>query len=505
MAEPSLGEGIGLQQGANRDDYWAKQIYARGVERKAAREKADEDLIKDADFKKDFSKTLPYYANKMAAIQKDIGNKIVAARQSNKNTARSVVANDLYNARLEMGRLEQDNARAMAAIADKNATIPPEYLKIMTSPNTTDEEWASMHDGQFFMTDNTGTFAYRGYVEPDLGSKVDYGKYNAVGYPTGKYEIRGNQRYQELKDSYDENADKRTALTIAQLPEFETKVRWDTKGWKQDPNETTADFTNRKLKYADELSLKIAQKNRPPDALRLADYTIPQAPASDKKDEPLDLRTLAQFDIASKVIDVANGGKSTNTTVPIQINLPEKINPTVIPTGIDVLDVETNKQVSENPTNLSFTPSTLQYKNITRTKNGVKTKRNEWYVLGTAIDIAKANEAGVVQPTQTEGESDEAFKNRMRTFMITQAKASEGQKPGSKKTTFNVMVPLASVRGALKGVTQSQLDELASEYDGKQSTEPVKMILVEIDGKTGEVPSDKLDAFRKKYPNAKIK
>ena len=34
MAEPSLGEGIGLQQGANVDDFWAKQIYQRGVERK---------------------------------------------------------------------------------------------------------------------------------------------------------------------------------------------------------------------------------------------------------------------------------------------------------------------------------------------------------------------------------------------------------------------------------------------------------------------------------------
>ena len=513
MAEPSLGEGIGLQQGANRDDFWAKQIYTRGVERKREREAADEDLIKSSDFKLDYSNKLPVYAKQMAEVQREVMNKVAFARQNNKNTARAVVADDIYKAQLALGKLEQDNARAMAYIADDKTRKDPTVISTLTSPDATFEDIASIHDGQFFMTDNSGTFAYKPVPLDYAAPKFD--KYSEVGLPTGNYKIQGDGRYDELQNQHTKESIDNEINQLAQDRKFQENVWFETRQVQPpegvDPIKFKQDLVMAKAS-------EIVNKSVPKGSIEWKRNELPRPLASDKKDEPIDLRPLAQYDIASKVIDTYNGGKPTNVKVPIQINLPEKINPAVIPTGLDVLDVETNKQVSENPTNLSFTPSTLQYKNITRTKNGVKTKSREWYVLGTAIDIAKANEVGGLPPIQSEGESDADYNNRKMTWGLSVAKASEGQKPGSKKTTFNVMVPLASVRGALKGVTQAQLDELANEYDsrGGGAQSGSKIIKSNVDdrglisvvfnenGKEKALDYITVEEFKKQFPNETV-
>lgn len=229
-AGTSLGEGIGLQQGANRDDFWAKQIYARGVERKRKREKADEDLIKMGDFKLDYSNKLPVYAKQMAAVQMELMNKVAKARQQNKNTARSVVADDLYRAQLALGKLEQDNARAMAYIADDKTRKDPNVISTLTSPNATFEDIASIHDGQFFMTDATGTFAYKPVPLDYAAPKFD--KYSMVGMPTGKRKVVGGTSYNEVIDSYLPEDIEAETNQLAQDRKFQENVLFETRGVK---------------------------------------------------------------------------------------------------------------------------------------------------------------------------------------------------------------------------------------------------------------------------------
>ena len=88
----------------------------------------------------------------------------------------------------------------MAYIADDKTRKDPTVISTLTSPDATFEDITSIHDGQFFMTDNSGTFAYKPVPLDYAAPKFD--KYSMVGKPTGKYKILGNTRYNELRDEY---------------------------------------------------------------------------------------------------------------------------------------------------------------------------------------------------------------------------------------------------------------------------------------------------------------
>ena len=441
MAETSLGEGIGLQQGANRDDFWAKQIYARGVERKAKREKEDEDLIKTTDFNRDFSKTLPYFSNKMVALQKNYANEVAKARQNNKNTARSVTSDLYYQTQLKLSELEQNNARAIASIADKNATIPPEYLKIMTSPNTTDEEWASMHDGQFFMTDSNGTFAYRAYQEPNLDSEIKYGGYDRKNYPTGNHEVLGNQRWEEVKSSYDDDAVKAEALQLAKNNKTALKAAWDTRLWKPEPNEDQATFMKRKIDYANNLAYEVALRNKPQDIYEKVKSTIPQPPAADKKDEkfkptivPFDQKKIEKNDSGittqkESYTRMANMKPAKNVTIPVTDELIA-INPEL--KDVDAISVTVNNLVE------GYSPK----------------GKKEWYGVGIQSDYDEPPEEG----------SMEARMNLIK-----------GKTPSNKKrSSYNPKIPLVLIKSALE-MAGNDLSEFESQQveEVKPTSKPV--------------------------------
>lgn len=453
MAEPSLGEGIGLQQGANRDDFWAKQVYARGVERKREREKADEDLIKMTDLKKDYSKALPYYANKMAAIQYRLFNDIAVLRQNNKNTARSLAAEKIYKAQVEMGKLEGDNARAMGAIADPNTTIPPEYLKLMTSPNTTDEEWASMHDGEFFMTDATGTFASRPYKEPDLDSLVKYeGKYPFANYPTGKYEIRGNQRYQEEKDYYDKTSVDAEALQVAKDPQLRLKARWDTKGWKPEPNETREAFTQRKIDYANKIAYETAERNKPRDVYQMRPSKIDQPreqSEASKKVKP----SIVPFDQTK-----FNESVGTKTVKNEKTGKDEEVPTTIITQGAsydEMANVKPAKNVTIPVTDelIAINPELKNVDAISVTVNnlvrGYSPKgKKAWYGIGIQSDYVAPEEGSMA---------------------AIEADVDGNPIAPKKRSSYNPKIPLEMIRQALE-LAGNDLTEFGAQQAETKST-----------------------------------
>lgn len=464
----SLGEGIGLQQGNNRDDFWAKQIYARGVEKKAEKKQKEADFIKLTDIKTDYAKQLPYYAKKSAAILRDYVAKAALERQRNPNNYMNVIADDTYKTHMALGNLEQNNARAMAKIADKESVLPPEYLSIMTSPDTTDEQWASMNDGQFFMTDANGTFASRPFKESDLTSKLKWGDFSEKNIPTGKHENLGNTRWEEVMSSHGDSSIKDQALHLASTPELKDQVRWDTRLWQQEPNETVADFKQRKVDYANDLALKIAENNVPHPKVERIARAIPQGRAEDKKKEPSSLFDRAEYSVPVTIID-RKTNKPAETIVAAKVNLGNKdIKPITVSNSSDIFEVETNDKINNgNPTNIQFKPDNLEYKMIE--KNGKK--EHKWYVSGVGVDIAKASNIPkreeYAQGDAGQKEYDDAITQAYMDATLTKG----GTREGAKKTTFNVMIPLSQVSGQLKDFYKlNELKAIEEEYQRRSGS-----------------------------------
>jgi hypothetical protein len=467
----SLGEGIGLQNSTNLDNYWARSVFEQGAAKKAANEKADADLIKQADFGLDYSKALPVYANQMAQIQRDVLQKIAVARQNNKSTAKNVVANDLLQANMQLGKLAQDNARAMAYISDDKTVKDSDVVNKLVSPSTTFDDIASINDGQFFMTDATGTFAYRGVPKETYTPKFD--KYTVVGKPTGNYKMEGNQRFNELTDSHTTDSINAEIGQMATDRAFQQNVMFQNRKTPipegRDPKDFMMELVNKEAE-------KRVMQSIPKGATtwKPATVTPPRESSGANKEKRI---PSVQENVSVSVFNPETQ-KTTDAIIPYQINVSDKnINPIVISSSGDILDVTTNKRVSDNATNLSFKPENIQLKSI---KHGDKISR-EWYVVGVATDIAKAAEQGQSLP-KNDGESDESYAQRLAAW---QASKPKGEKAGTKKTTFNVTMPLKNVAGEIGEVYDlSILDELKARQDKSGSPKPIN--------KTSDQPKRKL-------------
>lgn len=214
-AGTSLGEGIGLQTGRNKSDYWIKRLADDNLREQAQKAKYNDDLIKLTDFKIDFGKYYPKWGKAIAEEQRKMYQEIANYRQQNKGVVPYSVAQDMVlRAKERIGSYEMGNERAKQYVEGKEFLKDQNVVNDIISSEGTISDIQKYHNGFDILVGKNGEFSFvpipSKTIDPKIETNIDY-----IKKPTGKFEILGNNRWDEVETVLSPNAINREAHQLA--------------------------------------------------------------------------------------------------------------------------------------------------------------------------------------------------------------------------------------------------------------------------------------------------
>jgi hypothetical protein len=79
-------------------------------------------------------------------------------------------------------------------------------------------------------------------------------------------------------------------------------------------------------------------------------------------------------------------------------------------------------------------------------------------------------------------------------------------KLGIPKEEIDLLVSKTTGKGLFNLVDEEKVAEILEKYrPGQAAAAAPSKVQVEVNGQLGEIPADQVEAFLKKYPNAKVK
>lgn len=475
-AGTSLGEGIGLQQGRNKSDYWIRRL-ADDQDRERQQKAKEEELIKQTDFKIDYGKYFPKYGRAIADEQRKFYAKVAQYRQQNNgNIPYSVAQQYALEAKEIIGGLEMSNANAKRYVEGTGFKKDAELARAFTSSEGSLADLKKYNRGNFIAIGDMGEFSYLTIPDTDVGVKYD--EKDRVGEYTGKIKRQGNLEIHELKfaTSPDEIKQKADQLMANKL--FVDQVLFDNGAEiAPQPGESEEDHRNRALAVVAREALNKATVYAPPSYMghtRATPYR-PPAGSTDKRVRPtISENTSATIVSKNATTTITKNGKAESTvpdkkdatiTRPLDAAVSEAKGST-LSISSDMIDAQTNTAL-EGTGAFFFKPDRVV--SVFRPRD----KKYHAMVLGTAY-TAEGGEAGF-----TYGE-------------------------GGTKKTFQIMTPLSTVASNIDAKYDlSEFNEKLTELNKKEyKVKPVNKttITFTINGVPYEGSQDQIDQYRKDNP-----
>lgn len=474
-AGTSLGEGIGLQTGRNKSDYWIKRLADDNLREQAQKAKYNDDLIKLTDFNIDYGKYYRKWGKAIAEEQRKMYQAMVNYRQQNKGELPYSVAQDMVlRAKERIGSYEMGNERAKQYVEGKEFLKDQNVVNDIISSEGTLEDLQKYHNGFDILVGKNGEFSFvpipNKTIDPKIETNIDY-----IKKPTGKFEILGNNRWDEVETVLSPNAINREAHQLAINNDWrmqQLKKGITTGEIQMVPGESIEQMMIRNMGYFQEKAAEEVVLKAPKGTTiyeKSALYHPPQSSQDKKFEAPIQENvkaTIKTGDITTKIDAEGKRGESIERegTTNIPLFRAVKSAPITISANEGLIDADRNRTI-KGSFNFNFKPDAILVLNI-------KGKGPQKYVAGTVIKNTASGE-----------EQD-----------VIEYNIGSGDKRTTEKT-YKVWVPYES-SGVASAIEQgNNLSEFNQRYDaikGEKSTSattsktPAGYTQVAKNPKTGE-------------------